>query len=462
MNLPVPAESTESTPTGARRSWRHGTLVYTSAGLVGLLCSLLLGDVAWSLRDRSVPNVMQALFAQFGASNLVSGFLISSLPYLLVLLIGPVVSFYSDRHRGPRGRRIPFLMAHIPVAVLAVFTVASSTWAGNAMSGFLGNRSPGASTCVLMVAASGWCIFELSTVVANAVFYGLINDVVPAQFFGRFYGVFRGISLIAGILFNLFVFKHVEHHFPLVFIGIGVVYGVCFTIMCLSVKEGEYPPPVESGDAGPFAAMRSYFRCCFALPYYRWVFAAIAAPWIAFIGVNHFSVYYARSLSMSGDQYGKCLALTYAFSLLLSYPLGMLADRFHPLRVATVTLALYAFAVLGGAIFAISPASFAFFFVTHGVLSGAWMTSSASLPLRLFPQSKFSQFYAAVFMFIALGIMIAGPLVGQTLELTHRFYRLCFAFSSAVSFLGLGLAFAVYRKFLKYGGFANYAPPEQN
>jgi hypothetical protein len=39
-------------------------------------------------------------------------------------------------------------------------------------------------------------------VIANAVFGGLINDVVPPALIGRFFGLFRAVSLLAGIIFN--------------------------------------------------------------------------------------------------------------------------------------------------------------------------------------------------------------------------------------------------------------------
>ena len=256
--------------------------------------------------------------------------------------------------------------------------------------------------------------------------------------------------------------KSRQSHFPLIFFGIGLVYGLSFLAMCWRVKEGTYPAPqpIKEGEGGFLPALRLYFRNCFAKPYYLWVFAAIAAPWISFIGVNHFSVYYAKSLSMDMTTYGKCLAVTYTCSLVLSYPLGMLADRFHPLRTSLVALGLYVLVTLGGALFATTPQAFSVFFVLHGVLSGAWMTSSASLPLRMFPRTSFSQFYSALYMVIGLGIMMAGPLIGQAIDFTHRFYRLTFMASCGFATLGLALGLIVHTKFMKRGGPTGYVAPE--
>ncbi len=413
------------------------------------------------MRDRSVPSVMQLLFQKFGASNFVSSLLIATLPYGLILLIGPIVSYRSDRYRSRWGRRIPFLAIHIPFAVLSMVAVAFSPVLGQGLHQILGTYSPGLSTSTLIIIAIGWGVFELATVVANAVFYGLINDVVPSSLLGRFYGVFRAISLIASILFNYFIFGKAEKHFPLVFIGIGLVYGLSFTMMCLKVKEGEYaPPPIpKAGGGNFFVAARTYFHECFSKPYYLWVFVSIALPWIAFIGVNHFSVFFAKSLAMDMGFYGKCLALTYGCSLVFSYPLGMLADKFHPLRTSLVVISLYALVTAAGAIFSTNPETFAVFFVLHGILSGAWFTSSASLPLRMFPKENFSQFYSALNMFIGLGIMTAGPIVGKLIDFTNKFYQLTFIASSTLAFLAIFIGLIVHAKFMKLGGPKDYVPP---
>ena len=438
-----------------------GTLTYTSLGLATLTFWLLWGDVAWSLRDRSVPSVMQLLFQKFGASNFVSSLLISTLPYAMILLIGPIVSYRSDRHRSRWGRRIPFLALHIPFVVLSMIAVALSPQLGQLLHQGLGPYSPGLSTCTLIIIGLGWGVFELATVVANAVFYGLINDVVPSSLLGRFYGVFRAISLIASILFNYYIFGKAEQHFPLVFLGIGIVYGLSFTMMCLKVKEGEYSPPPQpkEGAGNFFVAARTYFHECFSKPYYLWVFISIALPWVAFIGVNHFSVFFAKSLAMDMSFYGKCLALTYGCSLVLSYPLGMLADKFHPLRTSLVVITLYALVTAAGAIFSTNSQVFSVFFILHGVLSGAWFTSSASLPLRMFPKENFSQFYSALNMFIGLGIMTFGPIVGHLIDFTGKYYRLTFIASSTLAFLAVLFGFIVHAKFMRLGGPKEYVAP---
>src|SRR5438094_9583528 len=92
------------------KRWTVGTLTYSLGGLSVLFFWLLWGDFAFYLKERAVPPTLQILLRTFGASALISGLLLGSLPQVIAMLLGPVVSFKSDRHRGRWGRRIPFLL----------------------------------------------------------------------------------------------------------------------------------------------------------------------------------------------------------------------------------------------------------------------------------------------------------------------------------------------------------------
>jgi len=285
--------------------------------------------------------------------------------------------------------------------------------------------------------------------------------VVPAPLLGRFYGLFRALSLLAGMLFSFYLMGTAESHFVAVFAGTGVLYCGGFALMCLKVKEGEYPPPEpEAGAPRAGGAIRTYIRECFSLGYYRWVFAAFTLSMLVFYPVNLFCIYYAGSVHMDMGTYGKYVALQYLISFLLSYLLGSLADRLHPLRLGILMLILNAPLTLWAGLFARTSGSFAFAFVAHGVLAGAYFTASASLGQRLFPKAAFAQFFSAATLILNVSTFLLSPALGKLLDLTHSVYRYTFFVSLGLTFLAVAASWVVYRGFIRLGGPDHYQAPE--
>ena len=448
------------------RTWKAGTLTYATGGLVVLFLWLLWGDFAWSMRDRSVGPMAQWYLKQLGVPNLLFALLITSFPAIISLLLGPVISYKSDRHRGPRGRRIPFLLVTTPIAAFGMLGLAFCPLLGPLLHQALGPASPGEKIATLICFGVFWAAFEFATIAAAAVFGGLINDVVPTPLLGRFYGLFRAVSLIDGMIFNYWLIGKIDTHYTVILTVIALFYGAGFLWVCRNVTEGDYPPPPpeEPGEPGPLEGFlrgaKTYLRECFSHSYYVWVFVFITTASICFMPVNIFMIPYARSLGMNMDAYGKCLALTFMISLVLAYPLGWLADFFHPLRMSIACLVGYIAVTAWGATCARTPETFAVALVLHGVLSGCYYTCAASLALRLFPRSKFAQFASAAGVMGSLAGMALGPLVGTLIDVTGNVYHYTFTTGCVLSLIALAAGWHVHGKFMRLGGPKNYAAPE--
>ena len=442
-----------------RKTWSVGTLTYTSAGLVALFFLLLCGDFAWSMRERSVGPMGQWYLVHLNTSNYVIGLLLTSFPALLGLVLGPIISVKSDRHRGRWGRRIPFLLVTTPLAALGMIGLGLTPLLAKWLHGFF----PGQSEMVVAVACFGvfWAAFSLATTIGQSVFGGLINDVVPHGLLGRFYGLFRAVSLIDGMIFNYWIMGRVPEHFTLILVCIGVFYGAAFLWVCLKVKEGTYPPPpVDLVQNSRIAEVKNYFRESFSQPYYVLLFIMLMTGSLAFMPVNIFSLPYAESLGMNMTTYGRCLVMTYLISFVLAFFLGWLADKFHPIRTSMVALAGYLIVSGLGAFIATTPDRFAILLVAQGVLSGCYFTSAASLGQRLFPYSKFAQYGSAAGIFLALGSMAIGPGVGMLIDVTGGVYRYTFLVAAVLSAVALVSSWLVYVRFTQLGGPTGYVAPE--
>jgi MFS family permease len=457
-----PASAVSIAPDGTRR-WHVGTLTYTLGGIVVLFCWLLWGDFAWSLKERSVIPMAQLFLRNFGASDTLNALLIGTVPSLIAAVLQPIVSYRSDRHRGPHGRRIPFLIWTTPIAAAGMLGIGFTPRLAHWLHDSLGAQAPSLSFLGLALFGVFWVLFEFGQLVTNIIFVALINDVVPQAFLGRFFGLFRAISLAAGILFNYAVLKHADVHFEMIFLCLGIVYFGALLLMSVRVREGEYPPPpppAEGGGLGNFfSAARVYLRECFSKPYYAWIFFAFNLGFLAFVPVNLYSLFYAKSIDVSLETYGKLIALTYVISLVLSYFLGALADRFHPLRVGMVTSGAYAVVGIWGGLSIHDTTTFAIAFVAHGVLSGCFFTTTASLGQRLFPRARFAQFYSAMLLVQAIGMALVPFVMGRILDLSHHAYRLTFLAAGLISILSVAASMVVNRYLVRYGGPRNYQAP---
>lgn len=480
MELPAPKPVQSSTD---GKEWRVGTLCYTSAGIAGLFTILLLGDFVWTMRDRSVGPMSQWYLGDLGVPNWLFGLLLTTFPALLGFFLGPLVSVRSDRHRSPRGRRIPYLIWTTPIAAFGMIgigiTPLIATWLhslgepGSVFGVWLHGQLDGfpfasallallENKMVVSVLCFGvfWAVFEVAAIASSAVFNGLINDVVPQDLLGRFYGLFRAVSLIDGIVFNFWVMGMVPTHFTLILVIIGVLYGIAFYWVCLRIKEGEYPPPQKPQTIGRIVEIKGYFRDCFSNPYYLSVFLAITLGATYLAPVNIFAIPYAKSLGMSMDTFGKCMATTYAISLCLAFPIGWLADRFHPLRVGIFALGTYMIVVLMAWFLVKDARSFAVFLVLHGVVSGCYFTGAASLAQRLFPRSKFAQFSSAAGIVISVATMTTAPAIGLLIDTNGKDYSLTFGIGSILAALALASTWFVHLQYQRLGGSSNYIAPE--
>lgn len=450
----------------AARTWSVGTLTYTTGGLCLVFFWLLFGDFALAMRERSADPVVQLLVKKYQASSTYQSYLLTVLPSAIALFLAPIISYKSDRHRGQWGRRIPYLLIPAPIAAGAMVGLAFSPDLGAWTHAQLGDRSPGSDNCVLIWFAIFYTCFEFGSLTALVLFGALINDVVPRPFLGRFFGLFRAVSLGAGIIFNKWLLGWAENHFFEIFVSIAVLFGVGFSVMCLMVKEGQYPPPADPRETNDYRALgfigstRIYFRECFSLGYYRLVFITLLLAGLTFAPFNRFSIPYAKSLGMETSEYGSLIAYSFIVSLVIAYPLGSLVDRFHALRVGLVALALYAVAVAYGSFFVHDQRSFAIALVAHTILSGTYFTATASMGQALFPRLKFGQFASAAGIVGNLGSIGFGMIIGPLLDKTGNDYRLTFVLGLILCLISLALLYTVYRWFMALGGPKGYVAPD--
>ena len=107
-------------------------------------------------------------------------------------------------------------------------------------------------------------------------------------------------------VYNLFIFQYAGKHSTEIIVGAGILYFVGFGLMCLKVKEGQYPPAPAyiDGQSGPFAGIKTFFKECHSLRHYWYVFLSSFFNMLALM-VGTFMLFFYQSTGLSLVQIGR-------------------------------------------------------------------------------------------------------------------------------------------------------------
>jgi MFS family permease len=458
-------------------SYRVGTLTYTRQALAVLFFWLLWGDLCFTLMETVVPSILPLKLESLGASNVSVGLILATIPNAVMSVCNPIISFKSDRFRSRFGRRIPFIVVGTPLIVLSIlgitFAVNIGNWLHRHTGALLAHSNP--ATVSLLIIGLMMGLFGLFNMLGTSAYWYLFNDVVPPTLLARFMSWFRLVSLASVSLYNFFIFKYAGAHANTIMVSIAVLYLVGFGLMCLNVREGEYPPPpgYSQNRRGFLAAVKTFAVECHAFRHYWYVFLiGIGAG--GTLAAANFALYFNQAIGLSLEQIGNLNGTLNVATSLLILISGYLADRYHPIRV-----------VAGGLIFQVllaTPVTMIWLFwhpsshmtfVVSMVISVLLTAPAAALigvldpPLlmRVFPRTSYGQFCSANSIWRSWSVIVGGALVGWFLDiLTHHLgrdtaFRLLPLWFLGSYLLMLYATLVLYRSWKRHGGDDAYVAP---
>jgi maltose/moltooligosaccharide transporter len=407
-----------------------GTLTYTKFGIFALFAWLLWGDFCFHLMEKVMHSVLPLQLQSIGASNKTLAIMVTVLPNILGFTVGPAVSYKSDRYRSRWGRRIPFMVVTAPF--LCFFLVAVGYTEDIAVymrdAAWIKSLNLTDYTTTITLTTVGFFIlgFAFFNEFVNSVYWYLFADVVPEGMLGRFMGLFRMVGGIANFVYQMYVFPHAETHSKYIYIGAAVLYFFGFGLMCWRVKEGEYPTEEEEDHKPNLRAkIKTYYQECFlSHPIYRnyYLFHAVWAIGSA----GTFGIFFAKQIGITLEQIGWFAGWMGLVHALCTYPAGIIADKFHPMRLTLFMTFL-----------AIPGAFLAYFYKvdwpSYVLLGLLWLpvgelAHAVHFPLhvRILPRKRYGQFSSANGMFKQGGKMLGVFGVGVCLDhiQDYRFYIL--------------------------------------
>ena len=411
---------------------RLAVLRYTPLGLAATVAWLLVGALGIAVRDRwALPSALVALHG-YGASHSTVALLLTTLPALAGLLLVPAVGLRSDRSRARLGRRRPWLLLCAPLCGLAMLGAASAPGMASALHALLGHASPSVAALETGWFCVCWALSDGAAACTAALFAGLVNDVIPRAFIGRFYALNRIVGLGVAIVFNMLLLARTDTCLHEILVAIAFACAVAVPLMCLRVRE----PPANA--AAPRPRTRLALVQCLAQPGSRWAFAVFMLAAAAFGPFNTFSLNYALELGVSKAEFGALTATGYAVSIASAFVIGFLADRFGALRIAAAALTLYTPLALAGSLLDLDAPMFCCVYLGHVILSGAYFTAAAAMPATLFPQAEFVRYNASKDSLVAVANIVVGSSTGLLLDLSGHAYRLTLAGAALFSLACLG------------------------
>ena len=417
---------------------RLAVLRYTPLGLAATVAWLLVGALGIAVRDRwALPSALVALRG-YGASDSTVALLLSTLPALAGLLLVPAVGLRSDRSHARQGRRRPWLLLCAPLSGLAMLGAASAATLAVGTHALLGRASPGVAALETWWFCACWALSDGAAACTAALFAGLVNDVIPRAFIGRFYALNRIAGLGVAIVFNMLLLARTDIYLHGILVAIALACALAVPLMCLGVREA----PAVAGPQAPAATPRPRVRLALVYtlkqPGSRWAFAVFMLAAAAFGPFNTFSQNYALELGVSKGEYGALTAAGYAVSIACAFVIGFLADRFGALRIAAAALTLYAPLALAGSLLDLDAALFRCIYLAHVILSGAYFTAAAAMPATLFPQAEFVRYNASKDSLVAVANIVVGSSAGMLLDLSGHAYRLTLMCAALFSLACLG------------------------
>ncbi len=443
----------------APKTYQVGSLTYTARGLVVLFAWLLWGDFCFQLFESVVPRFVPLYMKELQASNALIGLMTGSVIGVINVAFLPLISSWSDRHRGPRGRRVPFLLWATPGTALLLFLIGFVPEVGGWLQLHVVDRfwtlPKGAVALSLLC---GFIVaYHFFNMVLNSIYFCLFRDVVPGSVMNRFLAIFRIVGTLGGFVFSRYFLGEVMENRQVVFLGFSLLCLVSFWSMCWGVREGDYPPPAPAEtDVG--RTFFTYFRECFSVPVYRYYYVAQMFLWLTRPTYAFWILFATDTLKLDLGLTGRILSWSLLAQAVFYLPTSYLCDRFQAIRIVTASTILNIGAMILS-YFLIRNDKSLLVLTLLAQIPVVWLgLGEMSLGMTLFNRERYGQLSSNVFVVGCGATILGGYALGRFIDIAGT-YRVIFLWNLAMFIPALLALFLVFREWKKLGGSKNYIPP---
>jgi len=446
----------------SKKIYSVGTLQYTARSLMVLFVWMLWGDFCFVLFESLFSGFMPLYMKQLHAPDTLISALTASAGGVVTLMFLPHLSMWSDRYRSRWGRRIPFLLWAAPCTVATMCLIGFVPEIANWISARIPLPSFISQTTFILTFLSIFTLaFHFFNMILWNVFTFLQRDVIPLETMPWALSCFRFVGTIGSLLFNWLIFPHMLDHRKEVCIGVGVLYAAAYLMMCLKVKEGEYPPSPPAKRSNLMETYMGYFKTCLSVRLYRIYFIVFMVSVIGNTGTKYFvTLFYQEQMKMSLQEIATLLNWSTGLSLAVLMLAGYLCRKFSPVRVFLGTMVCQIVIYFLSYFLVVDKPTVLIFTLLNIVPIVISQIAFNSTNMILFPKERFGQFSSGLNVFAMGCTIVASLMVGRLMDFSGHNYRLHYIMSGIGYLLALGPMILVYRGWLNHGGDQNYVPPE--
>lgn len=353
----------------------------------------VMGLICWNM----VPRLSPLLLDHAGASAATISWIIGTLPQMISLLLTPVVSVWSDKHRSVWGRHRPFLWWSAPAFCLTLLGIHFAS-----------------SNVVLLSCAL--ILFALCALVPSTLVFYLVPETIPLNYIGRFTALNGALSSLCAAAFNYYGLAWCTHH-SLTAISITITIYLLALVSLTVIPKNDIAKTVLTKSDMYFTKIwvlgRECAKECFCQRKYMLIFLCMGFNQASMILRTLFGILFStKEIGMTIEQFGRISGICACVGAVTALLLARHVDRHSPLNF-----------YLHGSLFVIAISLAGFFFV-HSATSYfvvAILTticysiqSIAYTPLQvaLFPKEKFGQFSSINTTICTLMVMAGSALGG--------------------------------------------------
>ena len=365
-----------------------GKLNYKKTFLLGF--GFFATSITWSVYNAFMPK----LLSEFIASSALIGFIMTFDNYF-ALFIQPAVGMYSDGIKTRFGRRMPFLMVGMPLAVIFIFLI------------------PNYKSLATLVATI--LLMNLSMSLFRSPVIALMPDITPEDQRSKANSIINFMGGIGSLIafFIGSILWNMSPKYPFYLAGTLVLLSFVILFTCINEKRDV----INYEQAEKKVNFKEGFKVAFKNPSTKFLLMAICAWFMGYNGIETFFTRYSE-MYLGIDVSAAAFSFTFISLsfLVFAIPAGIIGTKIGKKKTITIGLigAMSIFFIL---IFVRDILIIRILFIVLGVAWSMININSYPFVAQMSPLGYLGTFTGMYYLFSSIANIVSPPLLGLLFDL---------------------------------------------